>query len=225
VPGDPQTRILRASVALDWKADIRPYQAMLGALIAEDPKVSPDVDDPFYSLCERTQAAAARVLANYPREGVVNHGANFPHSYWEGVVARWQNNSAQARAAFTAARAEVAAIVEKQPDFAAALSLLGMIDAGLGRKEEALREGRHACELMPVSKDAFDGAFFAANLAQIYAWVGEKKLANEQLAAVEHGPTELSYGFLKLQPQWDSLRGDPLFEKMVASLAPKEKSK
>jgi TolB-like protein/class 3 adenylate cyclase/Flp pilus assembly protein TadD len=225
VPGDPQTRILRASVALDWQADIKPYQAMLAALIAENPKVAPDVDDPFYSLCERTPAAAARVLANYPREGVVNHGANFPHSYWEGVVARWQNDSAKARAAFTAARSEVAAIVEKQPDFAAALSLLGMIDAGLGRKEDALREGRRACELMPVAKDAFDGAFFAANLAQIYAWVGEKNLANEQLAAVESSPTELSYGFLKLQPQWDSLRGDPVFEKMVASLAPKEKPK
>jgi serine/threonine-protein kinase len=224
-PGDPQTRILRASVALDWQADIKPYQAMLATLITEDPKIAPDVDDPFYSLCERTPAAAARVLANYPRDGVVNHGANFPHSFWEGGVARWQNDSAKARAAFTAARAEVGAIVEKQPDFAAALSLLGLIDAGLGRKEEALREGRRACELMPTSKDAFDGAFFAANLAQIYAWVGEKKLANEQLAAVERGPTELSYGFLKLQPQWDSLRGDPVFEKLVASLAPGEKGR
>jgi TolB-like protein/class 3 adenylate cyclase/Flp pilus assembly protein TadD len=223
VPGDPQTRMLRASVALDWQADIKPYQNTLATLLAEDPKVAPDVDDPFYSLCERTAAAAARVLANYPRDGVVNHGANFPSSYWEGVVARWQNDSAKAKAAFIAARAEVGAIVEKQPDFAAALSLLGMIDAGLGRKEDALREGRRACELMPTSKDAFDGAFFAANLAQIYAWVGEKKLATEQLAEAERGPTELSYGFLKLQPQWDSLRTDSEFAKIVASLAPKRR--
>ncbi len=225
VPGDSQTRILRASIAIDWHADIKPYQTTLEALIAEDPKVAPDVDDPFYSLCERTPAAMARVLANYPPEGVVNNGVNFPRAYWEGVVARWQNDSARAQAAFGAARAEVEKIVEKQPDFAAALSLLAMIDAGLGRKDEALREGRRACELMPISKDAVDGANFAVNLAQTYAWTGEKKLATEQIAVVERVPTYLSYGFLKLQPQWDSLRGDLGFEKIVASLAPRKPEK
>ena len=127
-----------------------------------------------------------------------------------------------AKAAFIVARSEVEKIVEKQPDFAAALSLLGMIDAGLGRKEEALREGRRGCELLPISKDAIDGAALAVNLAQIYAWTGEKDLAIEQIEAVERVPNYLSYGFLKLHPQWDSLRGDPRFEKIVASLAPKE---
>ncbi|MGI9113892.1 MAG: adenylate/guanylate cyclase domain-containing protein [Chthoniobacterales bacterium] len=220
VPGDAQTRILRAAVATDWRADIKPYEETLAALIAENPGIAPDVDDPFYSLCERTPAAAARVLANYPTEGVVNNGVNFPKAYWEGVVARWQNDPARAQAAFTGARAEVEKIVEKQPDFAAALSLLGMIDAGLGRKEEALREGRRACELLPMTSDAVDGANFAVNLAQIYTWIGEKTLATEQLAAIERVPNQLSYGFLKLQPQWDPLRGDAAFEKIVASLAP-----
>ena len=125
------------------------------------------------------------------------------------------------RAAFTNARAEVAKIVENQPEFAAALSLLGMIDAGLGRKEEALREGRRACELLPISKDAIDGVALAANLAQIYAWTGERDLAIDQIAAVERVPNYLSYGFLKLQPFWDTLRGDARFEQIVASLAPK----
>ena len=118
---------------------------------------------------------------------------------------------------------EVEKIVEKQPDFAAALSLLGMIDAGLGRKEEALREGRRGCELLPISKDAIDGTDFAINLAQIYAWTGEKDLAIEHIAAVERVPNLLSYGLLKLRPEWDSLRGDPRFERIVASLAPKDR--
>ena len=78
----------------------------------------------------------------------------------------------KSKLAFNAARSEVEGIVAKQPDFAGALSLLGLIDAGLGRKEEALREGRRACELLPVSKDAVDGANFAVNLAQIYTWDG-----------------------------------------------------
>jgi TolB-like protein/class 3 adenylate cyclase/Tfp pilus assembly protein PilF len=221
VPGDPLTRINRAEVALDWRADIKPYQTTLATLIAENPSVAPDVDHPDYALCERTAAGAARVLAHYPREGVgTDYGVNCPYAYWEGVVARWQGDPAKARTAFTAARREVEKTLEKQPSYTAALSLLGVIDAGLGRKEEALREGRRACELLPISKDAIAGAAFAVNLAQIYAWTGEKDLAIEQIAAVERAPNGLSYGFLKLHPYWDSLRGDPRFGKIVASLAP-----
>jgi TolB-like protein len=221
VPGDPKTRILRALIALDWRADIKPFQTTLAALHAENPRMPLDVDALLPALCERTGTVAGRVLANYPREGVVNHGVNYPYAYWEGVVARCQGDSAKAQTAFTAARREVEKTVERQPDFAAALSLLGMIDAGLGRKEEALREGRRASELLPISKDAIDGADIAINLAQIYAWTGEKDRAIEQIAAVERVPNVLSYGLLKLHPYWDPLRGDPRFEKIVASLAPK----
>jgi serine/threonine protein kinase/Tfp pilus assembly protein PilF len=221
VPADPQTRILRALVALDWQADIEPFQTMLATLVGENPSVAPDVDLPLYALCERTAAAATRTLTNYPRGGVANNGVNYPYAYWEGVIARCQGDSSKARAAFTAARGEVEKIVEQQPGFAAALSLLGMIDAGLDRKEEALQEGRRACELLPISKDAIDGADLGINLAQIYAWTGEKDRAIEQIAAVERVPNTLSYGLLKLHPYWDLLRGDPRFEKIVASLAPK----
>ncbi|MGB9474360.1 MAG: tetratricopeptide repeat protein [Candidatus Udaeobacter sp.] len=220
MPADPYTRISRALVALDWRADIQPFQTTLATLITENPNAAPDLDAPLYALCERTAAATDRTLSNYPRVGVVYNGVNYPHAYWEGVVARCQGDSAKARAAFTAARREVANTVEQQPDFAAALSVLGMIDAGLDRKEEALKEGRRACELLPVSKDAIDGASLAINLAQIYAWTGEKDRAIEQIAAVERVPNTLSYGLLKLHPYWDSLRGDPRFEKIIASLAP-----
>jgi TolB-like protein/Tfp pilus assembly protein PilF len=221
VPGDPLTRIAQAEVAIDWRGDIKPYQATLGSLIAENPGIAPDVDHPDYALCERTVTAAARMLTHHPRDGVsTSYGVNCPHAYWEGVVARWQGDSVKARSAFNAARSEMEKILEKQPNFTAALSLLGVIDAGLGRKEEALREGRRACELLPISKDAIDGTALAVNLAQIYAWTGEKDLAIEQIAALERIPNLLSYGLLKLHPYWDSLRADPRFEKIVASLAP-----
>jgi TolB-like protein/class 3 adenylate cyclase len=221
VPGDPATRILRALIALDWRADIKSFQTTLVALLAENPSVGLDVDTLLPALCERTGTVASRVLANYPREGVVNNGVNYPYAYWQGVVARCRGDSAKAEAAFTAARREMEETVEKQRDFAAAFSLLGMIDAGLDRKEEALREGSHGCELLPISKDAIDGADLAINLAQIYVWTGEKDRAIEQIAAVERVPSALSYGLLKLHPYWDPLRGDPRFEKIVASLAPK----
>jgi TolB-like protein/class 3 adenylate cyclase/Tfp pilus assembly protein PilF len=221
-PDDPLTRITRAEVTLHWKADIKPYQVTLATLIGEDPRIAPDVDNPDYALCERSAAAAARMLTNYPRDGrTTDYGVNCPRAYWEGVVARWQGDSVKAQSAFVAARSEVEKLLTEQPDFAVAISLLGVIDAGLGRKERALREGRHACELLPISKDAISGMALAINMAQIYAWTGEKDRAIEQIAALERGPNELSYGLLKLHPYWDSLRGDPRFEKIVASLAPK----
>src|SRR5436190_5948285 len=221
MPGEPATRINRALVALDWRADIKPFQTVVASLFAEDPQTSLQVDALRPALCERPPTAAIRAVANYPREGVVNNGVNNPRAYWDGVVAHCQGDSSKAQAAFTAARREVEKAVESQPDFAAAFSLLGMIDAGLGRKEEAIREGLHGCELLPISKDAIDGVDLAINLAQIYAWTGEKDRAIEQIAAVERVPNTLSYGILKLHPYWDSLRGDPRFEEIVASLAPK----
>jgi serine/threonine protein kinase/predicted Zn-dependent protease len=222
MPGDPLTRINRAEIRLDSQGDIQPYQTMLASLIADNPAIAPDLDHPDYSLCERTATAAARILKNYPRDGVsTSYGVNCSHAYWEGVVARWQGDSVKAHSAFTAARSDIDKILEKQPDFAAALSLLGVIDAGLGRKEQAIREGQRACELLPISNDAIDGVALAVNLAQVYAWAGEKDRAIEQIVSIERTPNMLSYGFLKLHPYWDSLRDDPRFEKIVASLSPK----
>src|SRR5437870_1148072 len=226
VPGDPLTRITRANIILHWKADIKAYQTTLATLIAENPSIAPDVDYPDYALCERTAAAAARALANYPRDGVTtDNGVNCPHAYRMVIVARGQGDRSKAQSAFMAARSEVEKLLAKQPDFAVAISLLGVIDAGLGRKEQALQEGRRACELLPISKDAISGMGLAINLAQIYTWTGEKDRAVEQIAAVERIPNTLSYGLLKLHPYWDPLRGDPRFEKIVASLAPKDANK
>jgi hypothetical protein len=99
--------------------------------------------------------------------------------------------------------------------------VLGLIDAALGRKEEALREGRRAVQLLPVEKDALNGPLMITYLAMIAAWVGDKNLACEQLAIAIRPPSTVSYGQLKLLPFWDPLRGDPRFDKIVASLAPK----
>ena len=221
VPGDPATQMLRAEVAANWKADMRSYQDTLAKLVAENPGVASDIDDPLYALRERTATAAARVLQNYPRDGTEYYSVNYPHAYWEGVVAKWQGDKEKARIAFTSARSEVEKILAQQPGFPAALSLLGMIDAGLERKEGAIREGRHACDLLPMAKDAVDGVAFAVNLAQIYAWTGEKDFAIEQLRAVQKVPNDCHYGELRLHPIWDSLRDYPPFEQLVASLAPK----
>jgi tetratricopeptide (TPR) repeat protein len=142
-------------------------------------------------------------------------------SFCAGLVARARNDATAAETEFTAARGEMEKIVREQPDYAQALCVLGMIDAALGRKEEALREGRRAVELLPVTKDAWTGAAVLTNLATTYAWAGEKDLAIKQLEELVRIPSPVSYGQLRLHPFWDPLRGDPRFEKIVASLTPK----
>jgi hypothetical protein len=120
--------------------------------------------------------------------------------------------------AFTAARAEQEKKVQAQADYAPAWCVLGVIDAALGRKEQALSEGRRAVELLPVEKDSINGLVMIKYLAMSAAWVGDKDLACEQLATAVRYPTsggELSYGELKLMPWWDALRGDPRFERIL----------
>jgi serine/threonine-protein kinase len=132
------------------------------------------------------------------------------------------NDEQKAQLAFAAARAEQEKIVQAQPEYGPAWCMLGLIDAALGRKEQALREGRRAVELLPVEKDSIVGMVMIKYLAITAAWVGEKDLACKQLAKSVRSPgCRLSYGELKLMPWWDPLRGDPRFEKIVASLAPK----
>jgi tetratricopeptide (TPR) repeat protein len=148
----------------------------------------------------------------------------FTRPFAEGIIARMTNDEHSAQLDFTAARAEQEKKVQAQPDYGPAWCVLGVIDAALGRKEEALREGRRAVELLPVEKDPINGMVMIKYLAMIAAWVGEKDLACEQLATAVRSPIsgiDLSYGELKLMPWWDPLRGDPRFEKIAASLAPK----
>src|SRR5204862_8181734 len=95
VPADPNSRILRALVALDWRADIKPFQTMLATLVAENPSLAPDVDLPLYALCERTAAAPSRALTNSPRQGVAKNGVNYPYAQWQRVAVRLQGHSSQ----------------------------------------------------------------------------------------------------------------------------------
>jgi TolB-like protein/tetratricopeptide (TPR) repeat protein len=221
-PHDLDTRVTRAFVDLEWRADTRPLQQTIDALLTENPDSASDLADQwlYVSLCERDPAAVARALAAIPAIGI-STDVNFPRVYCEALAARAQGDAAAAQTAFLAARAEVEKTAREQPDYGPVYTVLGLIDAGLGRKEEAIREGRRAIELLPITKDSIDGAELMKYLGVIYAWCGEKNLALEQIAATLRIPSTLSYGNLKLHPYWDALRGDPRFEKVVADLAPR----
>ena len=225
-PDDLDTRVTRALVDLEWKADPRPLHDVVRKILAEDPATAPDLADQwlYVALCERDPAAAEHALAVMRPSGT-SVDLTFTRSWCQGLAARARGDNSAAHTAFLAARAEVEDVVSQQPSYGPGFTVLGLTDAALGRKEEAIREGRHAIELLPATRDSIDGAELVKYLGVIYAWCGEKDLAIEQIAATLRIPSTLSYGNLKLHPNWDPLRGDPRFEKIVADLAPKNRRK
>jgi len=223
-PKDIPSRVRRASVDLESHADPKPLHTTIETILAEDPNASPLLVDQWLDLAlrERDPVATQRALAAMPDDGCYDENIPFPNSWCQGLAGRFQGEELAARTAFTSARKELAQTVRDQPDYAAALCALGVVDAVLGNKEDAIREGQRAVELMPVSKNAIDGARLIEYLAVIYAWTGDKDRAIEQLAERTKLPVAgLSYGYLRLYPLWDPLRGDPRFEAIIASLAPK----
>jgi serine/threonine-protein kinase len=212
-------------VEFHWKADTRPLHQTIDSIRATNPRALPSVANDWLgcALAERDVAEAKNALNAFGETLVTDYAVHFNRPLMEGVIARMTKDDGKARAAFTAARAEQEKAVQAQPNYGPPLCVLGLIDAALGRKEEALREGRRAVELLPVEKDALNGPLMITYSAMIAAWVGDKDLACQQLAIAIRPPSTVSYGQLKLLPFWDPLRGDPRFEKIVASLAPKKR--
>jgi tetratricopeptide (TPR) repeat protein len=223
VPNDAATRVERAMADLESHADTKPLHSTIDAVTKGRPDVMPGIAESWLllALCERDRTAAKDALAVMTADGCRNEGVPFPKGWCEGVAARARKDDAAAHRAFKTARAELERIVNDQPGYAGALCVLGLIDAGLGNKSAAIREGRRAVELLPVTKDAINGALLIEYLAIIYAWTGEEDRALEQLTIATRIPNDVNYGQLKLHPYWDPLRGDPRFEKIVNSLAPK----
>ena len=222
-PNDVETKVERAAVEVNWKADTRPLHQLIDEIRAKDPHAIQSVADYWLTcaLAERDPVAAANALAALGENSLGTTIPQYSPHFVQGLIARMTKDDAKARSAFTAARAEQERLVRARPDDAGNLCVLGLIDAGLGRTEEALDEGRRAVELLPVEKDATNGMRVIGVLASIAAWVGDNDLACEQLGVVTRSRHEISYGDLKLMPLWDPLRGDPCFKKLVASLAPK----
>jgi len=223
-PDDVETRVTRKLVALDWKADTGPLHRIIDEIRVQNPGALQNVAD-VWVLCafaERDPTAlenALRALSNNPWG---DNATLLSASLGEGLLARLLHDEEKARAAFTRAREEQQKVVQADPNFAPPICILALIDAGLGRKKEALEEAQRALDLMPIAKDLSNGTDMLQYGAIVAAWAGEKDLACERLSAAVSHPSVLSYGRLKLLPWYDPLRGDPRFEKIVADLAPKE---
>jgi TolB-like protein/class 3 adenylate cyclase/Flp pilus assembly protein TadD len=216
-PGDPNTGLVMALIDLETRADAQPVHRVIQNTLAQDPSAVEAIADHwlYVALCQRDSAGMASALASLSPEGMIPFNVRIPRSFCEGLVARTRGDTVAAEKAFAATRAELEAALDEEPNYAQGWCILGWANAGLGRKDDALTQGRRAAELLPVAKDAMTGSEILRNLAIIYAWVGEKDLAIKQLEELLplYGP--ISYGQLKLHPWWDPLRDDPRFEKIM----------
>jgi tetratricopeptide (TPR) repeat protein len=175
------------------------------------------------ALIDGSFAEAERVLAASPREDFqdVDYSFYYPKAWFEAMVARAKGDSARAVAAFSTARMILEQRLAIKLEDARTIAVLAQVDAGLGHKELAIQEAQHAVDLMPVSKDVYDGAIVLEGLAQVYTWTNERDRAIELLQKLVTMPGYTNYARLKLHPMWNPLRGDPRFEKIVNSLVPK----
>jgi tetratricopeptide (TPR) repeat protein len=167
------------------------------------------------ALYLRDYDAANRVIAATPAKfAAVQHVGQPPESWADGQVALARGDKQKALAVFAAARKWLDAAWEKHEGY---FAFAACFDAGLGRKEEAICEARCAVDLVPIAKESYWGPGLVANLALVYAWTGERDRALEQLEIVATIPAGPSYGDLRFNPCWDSLRGDQRFDKLVAA--------
>lgn len=177
------------------------------------------------SLMDGDYAEGARLLGasrseKYNDSGIggpaaIFDGYTLPRAWYEGLIARGRGEGDAAERAFAVAQRMVEADLAQWRDDAKTLALLGLLHAARGRKEEAIRAGQRAVELLPISKDAYDGPLMATKLAVIYAQVGELDLAHELLADLVKVPNGPTAGTLRVEPEWEPLRGDPRFEKLL----------
>jgi tetratricopeptide (TPR) repeat protein len=204
--GDPTT--LRAAMAASPDTDVGGGQTSWKILIA---------------MIDRNYDEARRVLAASPRADFqdVDFSFYFPRAWYEAVIARAEGDKKKAIAAFKATRVILESRLKNKPDDPRTLAVLAQVDANLGDKELALTEAQKALTLMPVSKDAYDGALILQGLAQVYTWTGDYDRALDVLQTLMGMPGYTSYGYLKTDPAWQPLQAHPRFQELLAAMIKK----
>ncbi len=219
----PIVRYRRASSILYWTADTAPIRDILAKFPEMEFAGAQTPARAWMAMLDGNYAEAERIIAASPRQDFQDIDLSFyyPKSWYQAMIARAKGDSARATAAFRECREILAQRLIVKPEHARTIAVLAQVDAGLGQKDLAIREAQHAIDLMPISKDIYDGALVLEGLAQVYTWSGDRDRAIELLQKLVTMPGYINYGRLKLHPLWSPLRGDPRFEKIVNSLAPK----
>jgi TolB-like protein/tetratricopeptide (TPR) repeat protein/predicted Ser/Thr protein kinase len=208
-------RILKAQILLEM-GDLDNARRTIDSF-SPDVRITADKFLVHFSLLlyEHNYAEAERYIARWA--DLADRGLLvLPDTFFAGIVARAQNENERSAAAFLECRKDLEKQIQERPSVAMLIFTLGLVDAGLGRKDEALAELRHAIEISENS-ERYD---FALDLPNAYCWLGDRERAlNELQKLLNEGAIGVNYGDLKFNPAWDSLRDDPRFEKILAEAA------
>jgi TolB-like protein/Tfp pilus assembly protein PilF len=224
VPGSIVAKIQSGYVDFWWKGDTQLLKLLLDSVPAgNDPDGAVTACRWEVAMIQRDYSAARNVLETSSlNELSYTNAGSTPRSFFEGCIYLAQGDNANAQKAFELARPAFEAAVKEAPESAYRHANLGWLYSFMGRKDDAIREGKRAVELRPESKDAVDGALMNCYLALIYARVGEKNLAIpliERLlktpGAVDSVDYSISTNDLKYRWEWDPIRSDPRFQKLL----------
>jgi tetratricopeptide (TPR) repeat protein len=224
-PDKPILSLQKAFYSLNGTADLRSYQAALESIPSSMRDDIGFVSSRFaYAVAARDWTSAKEILSRDANAELYyfndDAAVPVPRGSLEIWLAYLQRGRLATDAGFGVARDQLSQKVKANPDDPSLLSVLALIDAALGRKEQAIEEAKRAVEMLPVSADGVDGPALVYNLAAVYAVLDEPELAFQELSTSIKTPGGASYGTLKLDPVWDSLRKDPRFAKLLAQLAP-----
>jgi TolB-like protein/Tfp pilus assembly protein PilF len=217
------TRGLKAYVIIAQTGDLAAAEKQISSIQAEgDPNGMVTSSRFWFLTLQRKFAEAVAVLEKLPNETLSqpnNTTAPAPKAMLKGTIYFLQGDMTNSRTEFEKALVTSEQLLREAPDDAARHAQHGMILAALNRKQEAIAEGKRAVELLPESRDAFDGPGLTASLAQIYACTGE---FDEAFRLVDHllaTPNGLTVPMLKLDPAWDPLRSDPRYQALIDKYA------
>jgi TolB-like protein/Flp pilus assembly protein TadD len=222
-PESLQAALLKGGVAVLWKGDLSVAEKQLSSVPPEtDPGGLMTWVRVWCLMLERKFPKALQVLEKFRGETMfTTTTAPSPKAFVEGMIHLLQGDKPRAQAEFERARVISEKSLQEVPEDPARHAQHGLILAALGRKQEAIAEGKRAVELLPESQDAFDGPQGTAALAQIYAWTGESDEAFRLLDHLLRIPNGLTISMLKLDPVWDPLRKDPRYQALIDKYAPK----
>jgi serine/threonine protein kinase/Tfp pilus assembly protein PilF len=173
------------------------------------------------ALVDRNFQGAEAILAADPRQEFEGGEERLIcREFALGWIKKASGDATAAKIAFANARPLQLAYVQKSPDDPNPLMMLAYTDAGLGNKDASLSEARKAATMRSISQEAIDGSQLATDLAEVYVWVGQFDSAIDQLETLVLVPGALNSGDLTKMPEWDPVRTDLRFQKLLSELRP-----
>lgn len=212
---------VKAQIALTARGDFSVAENMLANMPADlDSEGMISFVRANVLILQRRFSDALTLVQRCPGEIFRTNGtAPMPKALSEGIIYLYMQENEKARDAFQRARPAAEQLLRESPDDPSRRLLLAQLLVGIGDKKGGIAEADRAAELLPESRDAFDGPAVAVGQAQVLAWAGEQDRALELIRRSLSTPNGVTVSLLKIDPVWDPLRNDPRFQQLIDQAA------